>query len=133
MTHRQFIVALAGVSASALLLTAGLLRVPPIQPFAFSAYGAWSLYLLYSVLQYFLGRHAAFDTNKAKFIGVVQLLTALKMGLTVLFVAFFVKLVKPETNWFVLPILVNYVLFTIFETIVMMRVGKMTRPQPDAP
>ena len=123
MSHKPFIKGLMITSLIAFVISYGLSLLPQEAPFQKIIFGSLLFFWQFTIFQYIVGLKTTNHPNKSLYIGVVQLLSGIKTVLTLVFVAVFVKFEQPETNWFVLPFLLNYAIFTVFETATLMRVG----------
>ena len=73
---------------------------------------------------YYLGQMAIHSASKSRFIQLVMMIIVIKMLVCVLIIAVYVKVVAPDTKLFVIPFLVIYLFFTIFEVIVLERIAR---------
>ena len=66
--------------------------------------------------------------NKQKdfFIYIVMMNVLIKIVFAFGFVMVYVKMFPPENKWFIIPFLINYLIFTVIETIIL---TKMAKPQ----
>ena len=72
---------------------------------------------------FFLGRKAVASSNKYMFIRLVIGSVMAKMVLILLIIVVYVKLSQPESKFFVLPFLGVYLIFSIFETLVLYKIA----------
>lgn len=79
-----------------------------------------------SVIVFHLGLRIIKSRNKNDFSRLVLGFTGFKMMLSVALVFIYQSVVQPTDRWFVIPFLIIYVLYTIFETYFLMRLGRMT-------
>ena len=124
MTIRVFLAQLLTLTAASALVIAASGWVPVLaayQPFAWLCLG---FFVGFTVLSYFQAARAASDANPNTFLRLAILLIAVKMASCVLLVWAYVHQNPPETNWFLLPFFCLYVAYTIFETHMLMRLGK---------
>ena len=125
MPQQSFFIQLALVSAG----TAGLLlwinTFPQFSPHSSLNWSSLILFILLSLMMYFVGRKAALSENKNTFTNTVLLFTMAKLFLTIIIIYVYNEMVKPESRLFILPFFAIYIIFTIFETYFMIRLGKM--------
>lgn len=134
MNHSPFLKGLLITSIIAFIISYGLSLLPQEAAFFKIIFGSFVFFAGYTIIQYIVGLKVTDHPNKSLYIGVVQLLSGIKIALTVAFVAIFMKFAQPESTWFVLPFLLNYAIFTVFETATLMRVGnKKINPIKTAP
>ncbi len=130
MNHTAFVKGLLITSLIAFVISYALSLLPQEAPFQKIIFGSLVFFAVFTVFQYWIGLRVTDHPNKGLYIGMVQLLSGIKIAITIAFVAIFMKVAKPENTWFVLPFLLNYVIFTVFETATLMRVGnKKSQPK----
>jgi hypothetical protein len=86
----------------------------------------WSI-IFFSVLSlamYYTGKIALGSSNKMMFSNIASLFMFGKMFLSVIILLIYRQLFNPTTGNFVLPFVVVYLFFTIFETYFMVKLGK---------
>ena len=129
MNHTPFIKGLLITSVIAFVVSYAFSLMPEETAFQNVIFGSLAFFAFFTVFQYVVGLRVTNHPNKGLYIGMVQLLSGLKIAVTIFFIVIFMELAKPETTWFVLPFLLNYVIFTVFETATLMRVGN-EKPKP---
>jgi len=77
---------------------------------------------------FILGGVTAKSTNKSLFTGVILGFTFGKIFLSLLVVIGYVQLAQPASKIFLLPFFIVYLIFTIFETYLMMQIGQHSKP-----
>lgn len=105
---------------------AGLYALQLLEPFApyfFLSIGIQVFFILYSILMYEVGKISLHNENKNLFTSLVIGFTFGKMLLAVLIVIIYAKAFEPESQLFVVPFFLVYIIYTIFETALMMRLG----------
>lgn len=125
MTTAQFFRQLTGAMALAVLLTLLLWLVPAVRPHL--ALSGLSLlgFVLLSIAMFFVGRAAAASQDRYAFSRMVLVFTLMKMVVAVVVVLIYTSWAQPDNKLFILPFFVVYLIFTIFETHFLMRLGKM--------
>ncbi|NRB47567.1 MAG: hypothetical protein HRU41_07825 [Saprospiraceae bacterium] len=83
-------------------------------------------FTLLSIIVFHLGLRMIKSRNKNDFSRLVLGFTGFKMMLSVALVFIYQSVAEPTDRWFVIPFLLIYVLYTIFETYFLMRLGRMT-------
>jgi hypothetical protein len=79
----------------------------------------WILILFFVLLSlgiWILGRISAKSANKSSFIGLIMMVTFIKLFLTVGIIMIYKSAVAPTNKLFVVPGLLVYLIFSIFET-----------------
>lgn len=79
------------------------------------------LYTSLSVLVNFLGNISLRSENKYGFISLIMANVLIKMIASIAAVGIYFKLYAPDNKFFVLPFLLVYLIFTVFETSSLMR------------
>ena len=83
-------------------------------------------FILLSIIVYHLGAKMVHNRNKNDFSRLVLGFTGFKMMFSVALVFIYHAVAEPTSRWFVVPFLIIYILYTIFETHFLMRLGRMT-------
>ena len=125
MTLRQFLVQLGVLS----LIIAGLLFISGNISASWSANNLIGYYLqvIYIGLflpTYLVARKASQSTNKQLFTGIIMLSVLLKLALSIAVVVWYHKVFKPQGPLFLLPFFLVYIIYTIFESQFMIKLGK---------
>jgi hypothetical protein len=112
-----------------LIIVASILIIFLIPVFKLNAQMAFlslGLFALVALQMYIFGRIALKSTSKNTFGVVFMGLTTVKMigGLSLVLV--YDSLYKPTDDYFVLPFFTFFIIFTVFETYFMTRLGKTT-------
>ena len=123
MDHSRFFTQLSFVSLGIIILIFALNLVPIFQTFQSLTWISFIFFLSLSVLMYFIGHTSANSSNKNSFLRIVMVTTFLKMFLCVGLIVIYQTIVKPESKMFVVPFLMIYIIFTIFETYFMMKLS----------
>jgi hypothetical protein len=84
-----------------------------------------AFFVLLSAGMYFLAIRAAVSKDKNAFSRLIMGFTFGKMFLTVILVVVYKKLANPESGFFLIPFFLIYIVFTIFETNFMTKLGKI--------
>ncbi|MBI5914876.1 MAG: hypothetical protein HY842_05825 [Bacteroidetes bacterium] len=125
MNRRRFFFQLALLTLGTGAVLFFLQIFAPFQPFKdFSSVGLLFFALL-SVAMYFPAAKAAFSPDKNAFTRLVMLFTFGKMFLTTALIVGYHRIFKPESNLFLIPFFFTYLVFTIFETMYMSKLGKI--------
>ena len=126
MAQGRFFLLLAIIT----LLAAGgvflLSRQPALQAYSDLSWISLFFFVGISIVMYYAGFRAALSDNKYQFTNVVMGFTFGKMMLSVLIILAYNKLMEPASKFFILPFFGLYVLYTIFETYFLMKLGRMT-------
>lgn len=122
MTFQRFFLFLSLVSICVILINMSLpYWVSSLQNHAVITW--WSLYLfvIISILMYLMGKKAINSTHKLQFNNTIITFFILKMFLSIGLIFYYKKNFHPSGSTFVLPFLITYVFFTVFETYFMMQ------------
>lgn len=87
------------------------------------------VYFLITLLLFLIGRKLAGSSNKNAFTQFVMLTVFAKMILTMAVLVAYLNFSAPGSKYFILPFFVVYLAYTIFETYVLMKVGRI-KPAP---
>ena len=125
MDRQRFLIQLGVFSIIVALINTGLHQMPQIADHQILTWSGWFFFTLFSLLMFIIGERTARSTNKHSFTNAALGFTAGKMFLTLIFIVTYSKIVHPESPLFVLPFMITYFCFTIFETYFMMKLGKI--------
>ena len=82
-------------------------------------------FIFFSILIYVVGVLAARNSNKHLFTNVIIGFVFSKMLLSIVLVIAYHRLLEPSSNLFLIPFFIVYLVYTIFETYFMIKLGKM--------
>lgn len=124
MQQGLFLRQLAILTLVVALLLLALHQIPTLSAYSDFSWISLGFFVLLSLTTYFIGYRTIQRKNKFAFINTALGLTFIKMLLCVVVVAAYIKLTNPPSRLFILPFLGIYVVYTIFETHFMMKIGK---------
>jgi hypothetical protein len=125
VTAKAFYLQLAMVTLIAAATAYGINTFPQfadVQPIAWISLG---IFVLLSVVMYYAGRKAAFSDNKHDFTNVSLGVTVGKIFIAILFILGYNQLMQPDSRFFIIPFFLMYLIYTIFETYIMMKLGRL--------
>lgn len=125
MSRQNFFKQLGVLSIALILLLFLLHAFTAFKAFQVLSWLSLGLFILLSIGMYFGGYQAAMSDNKHTFTNAVLGFTIGKMVLSVIVILTYNELAQPESKLFLIPFFVIYVIFTVFETYFMMKLGKM--------
>ncbi len=125
MTNRQFTTQLSAVTLVTAIGLFILLGLPKFVTYQTLGWTALAGFTLLSLVMYFVGYRTANSDDKNAFTSAALGFTMGKMLLTVTLIFVYMKVAEPMDKLFVIPVLGVYVVFTIFETYFMMKLGRM--------
>ena len=79
-------------------------------------YYSISLYAVIALIVYFMARKALKSSNRNSFLNIVVLNLFMKVIASFILVGVYVYMTSPEDKFYLIPLTVNYLIFTIFET-----------------
>lgn len=125
MSAQAFFTQLAIVTLLAAGAAYGMLALPKLQAYPYVAFGSLAVFFLISIIMYVAGKKAALSENKHNFTNVSLGITIGKIFIAILFILGYDQLLEPASRFFIIPFFIMYLIYTIFETYVMMKLGKM--------
>jgi hypothetical protein len=105
-----------------------LLQIDPFKSFKGLFISALIFFIILTIALYYISKRAAVHKNGMLFIYVMLFAILIKFGFCLITLFLYNRLYAPSTNLYVLPFLGIYVIYTIFETYFMMKLGKI-RPK----
>lgn len=85
---------------------------------------SWCFFVVICVIAYWLGLKAYSSHNKNDFTNLFIVLITAKMFFSLFTILIYKILAEPENKLFVLPFLIMYLIFTFFESHVLIKIGK---------
>jgi hypothetical protein len=125
MTHQQFIVQLGGTSALAAALLLLLHRIDIFAGHEPLSWGAWGAFIVLTITAYFAGLKTVKSHNKNHFSNTVFGFSMGKILVVAVSVLIYTKSVEPEGKLFIIPLFIVYAVFSVFETIMLSKIGRM--------
>ncbi len=120
----QFATRLGLITILSIALIFALNFLPQISEAQSLSWTTILIFIVFSILIYFMANYSANQKNKNLFSSVILMGLLFKMVLCVLVVGIYVKVYQPTSNFFLIPFFAIYVLYTIFEVYFMTRIGK---------
>lgn len=120
-TFYLYFIALVGISVAGIF---GLDQIPSMDPFISFSWGCLFFFSVMTLIIFAGSKRAANSSNKNDFTTALMGLTFLKMLLSAGIILAYNSLVQPESKFFLIPFFGFYVLFTSFEVIFLMQLGK---------
>ena len=116
MTQRQFWTGLIVTTVITLALIFGLhMLIPSLKSYQSLSILSFIAFILFCILAYYIGLSSAQSENKYAFSRFSLLVIMLKMLICLLIIFGYYKLGNPVDKFFVIPFLVIYLTYTIFE------------------
>jgi len=116
MNTGKFVKYLLGVTVITLIVLAALNLVLPITPFLDFVIITLVLFILFTVLVFFLGQKTSKGKSGNLFLYIIMINIFFKLLGSFALVFLYVELKSPESKMFIIPFLIIYFVFTIFET-----------------
>lgn len=125
MNRRRFFLQLGLLTVCVLGVLLFLHIFEPFASFKIISLVTLGFFLLISVALYFMAAKAALSPDKNAFTRLIMSFTFGKMLLTIVLIIAFHKILKPDSLYYLIPFFFIYIVFTVFETIFMTRLGKI--------
>lgn len=124
MESRRFLLLLLIASVFCVLGIGVLYRFPAMASGIALAWQSLGFFIVFSLLMYASARRIAKSEKKERYIGLILGFSGLKMLCSFLLIAVYAKTTEPDSRLFALPFFGIYLVFTIFESAFMIRIGK---------
>lgn len=128
MKEKVFYITLAVISAMTGIGLYILVGQELFRPFKALFVIAYLFFVLLTIVLYYVSKRAAVHRNRMLFVYVMMFAILVKFGFCLIALFIYSRVYKPETNLYILPFIAIYVIYTIFETYFMMKLGKI-KPQ----
>ncbi len=124
--HRNFILqlGLCFIVACVIIITFNLNSVV-FSKHQFLSWAGLSLFSIISIFAYILGLKTAKSSNKNEFNNVLIILMAAKMLICLFLVWLYQIFMSPQSKLFIIPFFITYFIFTLFESYVLIKLGRM--------
>jgi|CXWK01.1.fsa_nt_gi hypothetical protein len=123
MTSNHFYKSLSLVSVLSLILLYCYSEVFSIESFFGLGFYSFFIFLGLTLIVFKVAKKIIVHPNRTKFISFIISNMLLKMIVTVATVLIYFKTVKPTSQYFIVPFLTVYLIFTIFETYFLLKVA----------
>lgn len=125
INHRRFFFQLLLLTLLTGLVLFPLLIFPLFSPYRILSFASLLFFAALTTGIYLPSVKAALSKDRNAFTRLVMIFTFVKMFLTAALVIAYHRIYQPENNYFLIPFFLTYVVFTVFETIFMSRLGKV--------
>jgi hypothetical protein len=125
MSTNQFLLKLGITTAISAVLLLGLHQIPAMQQHWPVSVASVILFSVISILLFFMGENSARSSNKFAFNGLVTISVLGKIVFSMVVLLIYFKVWKPDNRLFVVPFLLIYVIYTIFETAFLLKLAQL--------
>jgi hypothetical protein len=123
MTWKQFLYQLILVSLGAAAILFGIHFIPAMRPYDdFSIY-CILFFVIFCQFIFLLGKIAVSSNNVNLFNFLIMALMFFKIIFSIAFIFIYKQNKEPETAFYIIPFLIVYIIYTIFEVYFMSKVG----------
>jgi len=116
MNTKTFIRYLIGVTAFAILAISALNLFLPISKYIDFSIASLLVFFFFTIFIFFLGKKASASNSGNMFLYIIVINVFFKLIGSFLMVYLYVEVKNPESKIFVIPFLIIYLVYTIFET-----------------
>jgi hypothetical protein len=129
MSQSRFYTLLIGVALLTIAVEYGLQWcIPELWNFENLFWYSHIFFILLTMVMYYAANIFAASSNKNLFSHFILLVVLTKMLSCILIVVGYFKKVQPSSQLFLVPFAIVYVIYTIFETYFMAKIGNQTKP-----
>jgi F0F1-type ATP synthase assembly protein I len=126
VAQRNFLLQLGLVTLTTAVLLWLFNRLPEYQTFAPFSWITLVFFTAFTLIAYFNVQEAAKSSNKHHFTNAFLGVTIVKLLFSAMLIVGYQVVMKPVSNKFVLPFFGVYLIYTIFETALLMKLGRTT-------
>jgi len=123
MTKQSFLTQLVVFSSGMAIALYLLSTIPKVSMYDGFGWVCLIVFILLSLGLFFLGKKSAASENKYAFTQLVIMTMIVKLFLSFFISVLYYQLMDPPTKFFVIPLCIVYLGYTIFETYFMMKIG----------
>lgn len=124
MSLKNFFSKLLVATVLSALVILGLGFIPALKAYSTFGWASILFFVVWSVIMFFISGKAAKNENKNIFTSAILGFTFAKLFLSAGIVYAYFRITEPESRLFLLPFFGVYLIYTIFETHFMMKLGK---------
>ncbi|RMG83311.1 MAG: hypothetical protein D6714_09985 [Bacteroidetes bacterium] len=129
MSNRRFYTQLTLLTTGLLLFMAILHGFTSLAPYWDLTLWSIGLFVVISLSVFHFGKILAPAPNKNHYTSLILGAIFIKMVLSILLLLVYSRLTHPDSRLFIVPFLIVYLAFTIFETVVLTRLGRLRAPE----
>jgi len=116
MNHSKFIIGLLISILACVAIYMGLVRFFPEFNYTDLNYYSIAMFVVIALIVYFMANAALKSSNRNSFLNIVVMNLFMKMVASFALIAIYIKLTSPEDKMYLIPLTINYLIFTVFET-----------------
>lgn len=117
------------LSGCLLVFLVALSQLSSFQDTLYFSISSTFIFVVFTIIVYHIGLRAVSKPNKNLFTGVAIISIFMKLVFILAFLFTYQGMVGPTSKHYLFPFILIYLVFTIFETIVMMQLSKPTKNQ----
>lgn len=127
MTKNRFIRPFLFVSAITAAIVTMVYLLPGISPYLDLGIISWVLFSFLSVVLFYIADKVVNHPERTKFIGLTIANMLVKMTVSIGLIWIYYVLKKPQSGLFIVPFLLVYGIFTIFETRFLLQIANQKK------
>ena len=125
MTHSSFLYSLFGVSIFSVTLSLLQQFIPAFAPFLSISWITIASFTVLTIIMYLISFQSLKSENTGRFLSLFMGFTMLKMVFAVAIIVLYQHFSNPESNLFVFPFFLLYLIYTSYEIWFMTKLGRM--------
>ncbi|MCB0518801.1 MAG: hypothetical protein H6577_19130 [Lewinellaceae bacterium] len=125
MNRRRFFLQLIMLTGSALVVLILFQFSPVFKADRLLSFFSLAFFAGITVVMYLMAVKAAVSKDKNAFTRLIMVFTFVKLFLSITIIIAYTKVAQPTGKYFILPFFLVYLVFTIFETLFMTKLGKI--------
>jgi hypothetical protein len=124
MSSRTFFTNLVITTVISAAFVFGMSLIPSIEPFSLLGWSSMAFFIIWSILMFYISNKAAANENKNVFTNAILGFTFAKLFISAGIIYAYFRMTEPDSRLFLIPFFGVYLIYTIFETQFMMKLGK---------
>ncbi len=125
MNHSNFLSGLLISILACVAIYMGVIQLMPAFNYTDVNYYTIAMFVVISLIVYFMAHKALESDNKNSFLNIVVMNLFMKMVASFVLIGVYVKMTSPEDKMYLIPLTINYLIFTIFETYFLSKAAKV--------
>lgn len=127
MESSAFYKSLSLVTIILMVILLAISYLPPFKGILAISFVSLAFFIALSIIVFYLGNAAAKSPNKNRLTQLIMILVFVKLFCCLFIIIIYDRLFEPRTNFYVLPFILIYIVFTVFEVNMLSKANRLTQ------